>query len=452
MPILTILAPLLPSARIGDTGTIKVGFSGKPWKDVQGYQFVPEAETGKVRVGDSLVIEAVTPGGGLLPAGTRVRLSGRGFTPQSSVQIGSVALTQVTQRDSEELEVTLATAADLTAKRVVVRNADGAVADFYPALRGEINPGFQDLGIQPIFPSRTDSAATGWPMVQNASNEPVELTYMARIGAGVYLRYPTATGRLGPGEIAAGPPISFANSVSSSSALSLSASKPVRMMSLRVAGPEEGSPAGAMIPIAASAIAPVLRETWADGKPSCFEGPSGGDATDAACVAWLAGPTRPNPLTLNVAASASPVLVSASATTADGNPWLSVSPEHATVCGVSSECGATAFSVRMNPSMLEPGEYSGAVTVTAEGSAYPTRTVPVVLRVANSLISVNPVGSVIFSVDSEGRGATPVELKVASSGAPAKISVKVQGDAKGGDWLTVSPSEAMTPATLHGVC
>lgn len=447
-PILTITAAVLINARAGDRASIAVSFGGKPWKDLQGYQFLPEAEPGQLRVGGSLVIETVTPGGGLLPMGTHVRISGQGFTAQTKVEIEGAVLQDVVSIGPQELEAVLGAPADLTGKRVVVRNPDETEADFYPALRGRSSSSFQKVAFQPIFPSRTDLAAEGWPLVQNASTEPVDLTYTARIGAGVYLRYPTATARLEPGEIAAGPPTSLGQSVSPSSAWALSASKPVRMMSVRAPSPEEGGLTGELIPLPAASIAPVLQETWTEGKPVCVEELSGSLNSVPTCVAWPAGPTRPNPLALSLSASASSVPVTASAITATGGPWLSISPEHATVCGRSSDCTMTTFSVRMNSLMLEPGEYNGAIVFTADGSAYPSRTVPVILRVASNIISVKPAGSLVFTSNADGSGAAPIVLEVTSSGTPARISASVVNEQKDGEWLSITPSEATTPATL----
>lgn len=448
MPILTITAAVLINARAGDRASIAVSFGGKPWKDLQGYQFLPEAEPGQLRVGGGLAIDTVTPGGGLLPMGTQVRIAGQGFNDQTKVEIEGAVLKDLVFLGPQELEALLGAPADLTGKRVVVRNQDGMAADFYPTLRGRSSSSFQTVAFQPIFPSRTDLAADGWPMVQNASTEPVDLTYTARIGAGVYLRYPTATGRLEPGEIAAGPPTSLGQSVSASSAWTLSASKPVRMMSVRAPTPEEGGSTGELIPLPAASIAPVLQETWTDGKPVCVEELSTSLDGAPACVAWPGGPTRPNPLALSLSASASSVPVTATAITATGGPWLSISPEHATVCGKSSDCPMTTFSVRMNSLGLEPGEYSGAITFTAEGSAYLSRTVPVILRVASSIISVKPAGSLVFSSNADGSSAAPIVLEVTSSGTPTRISVSVVNEQKDGEWLSITPSEATTPAAL----
>ncbi|MGJ5819792.1 hypothetical protein [Paludibaculum fermentans] len=448
VPAFTITVPVLVSARVGDGTAITANFAGKPWKDVQGYQYLPEGEPGQLRVGGSLVIEAVTPGGGLLPAGTRVRIEGLGFTAQTTIEIEGAVVEAAVYNGPKAMEVTLASPADLTGKRVVARNPDGTLADFFSSLRGHAGTGFPGAEFQPVFPSRTALLASGWPMVQNASTEAIDVTYVARIGAGAYLQYPTATGRLEPGEIAAGPPVSLANRVAPSWALTLSASKPVRMMTLRAPGPEEGGLEGELIPQAAWSVAPVLHATWTDGKPVCFEDMSAEVTEDPACVAWPVGPTRPNALSLNVRASASPVQVTASVSTNDAGPWLSISPEHATVCGDSANCQPTPFSVRLNSLGLAPGEYSGTLHFTSSGSSYPPLAVPVILRVAASVISVKPAGSVIFTANADGSGAAPVELKVTSSGAPALISAGILKEQKDGEWLSIFPTEATTPATL----
>lgn len=170
-----------------------------------------------------------------------------------------------------------------------------------------------------------------------------------------------------------------------------------------------------------------------------------GATEDPACVVWLTGSTRTSSLALNLRASALSIPVTASTSTTDGVPWLSVSPEHATVCGGSSDCQGTTFSVRVNPSGLAVGEYRGSLVFASSNAMCPPRVVPLVLRVAESIISVKPAGGLSFISKADGSVAAPIELKVSSTGAQARISASILKEQTHGAWLSITPEEATTP-------
>src|SRR5258708_6616975 len=91
VPLLTITIPVLASAKSA-VAAISMVAGSTPWRDVEGNRYVPVAETAQFKTGGGPSIDSVTPGGGILPAATRVRLAGRGFTPSTAIQIEGVVV------------------------------------------------------------------------------------------------------------------------------------------------------------------------------------------------------------------------------------------------------------------------------------------------------------------------------------------------------------------------
>ena len=68
----------------------------------------------QMHVGGSLSIQDVVPGGGLVPAGTLVRIDGTGFTPATTLQIDGVSVSSTQFVNSREFNFTLGVPTDLT--------------------------------------------------------------------------------------------------------------------------------------------------------------------------------------------------------------------------------------------------------------------------------------------------------------------------------------------------
>ncbi len=78
MPVAAITVPVLTTAR---SATIRVEPSAKPWRDVEGYELQVTPAAVEFRPGGSLAIDAVTPAGGPLPSGTKLRITGKDRSP-----------------------------------------------------------------------------------------------------------------------------------------------------------------------------------------------------------------------------------------------------------------------------------------------------------------------------------------------------------------------------------
>lgn len=131
--------------------------------------------------------------------------------------------------------------------------------------------------------------------------------------------------------------------------------------------------------------------------------------------------------------------------TSAGSNWLLV----------SSTSGTTPsnLSITANPAGLGIGTYTGAVTIAAtSGSvANSPQTVPVTLNVTSSnALSVSAV-SLSFAQAGGGPAPAPQTVSVASSGGSSGAQITFAAAViynQGQSWLTVSPSNATTPATL----
>jgi uncharacterized protein (TIGR03437 family) len=150
--------------------------------------------------------------------------------------------------------------------------------------------------------------------------------------------------------------------------------------------------------------------------------------------AYQSGGNLLPPQTVKVTAT-SAVAFTASAA---GGTWLSVGPAS----------GTTPFSLSVSvyPTGLSAGNYSGTITITAPGASNSPQTVSVSLAVTSSTsaptISVNP--SVLnYAYQSGGNLPQAQAVTVAASSAVAFTAA-----ASGGTWLSVSPANGITPASL----
>lgn len=150
--------------------------------------------------------------------------------------------------------------------------------------------------------------------------------------------------------------------------------------------------------------------------------------------------TQPASQTLAVSASGGANLsFTAGASTTSGGNWLSVAPTSGTT--------PANLTVSVNTAGLAPGVYSGAVTITSGQASNSPLRVPVTLTVTSApALTVSP-SSLSFSF--QIGGATPASKTVAlgSSGFPLSFTAAASTTG-GGNWLSVTPANGTTPATL----
>ena len=121
-PILTMAMPVKPTAVPGKTAQLVLDPSLSRWVDPNGQDYPVLLTNGLLTVGGTLSISNILPGGGVVPAGTKIRILGMGFQPDSKVQVHDAILATSTYVSANELDVTLTTDVNMTSRRIRVVN------------------------------------------------------------------------------------------------------------------------------------------------------------------------------------------------------------------------------------------------------------------------------------------------------------------------------------------
>ncbi len=123
---------------------------------------MPAAKNGVLTIGGSVSITNVVPGGGLLPAGTVVRLLGTGFNRNTKLAFKELTVRDVTYISPTEMQFTLNAAADPSGTQIRARNDDNSEAIYYSYLRA-VPVGASGRALlnacHPLFPNGLKSAA-----------------------------------------------------------------------------------------------------------------------------------------------------------------------------------------------------------------------------------------------------------------------------------------------------
>ncbi|HKD42001.1 MAG TPA: IPT/TIG domain-containing protein [Myxococcaceae bacterium] len=134
-PIIAVSIPVRPDAVPEQTALLILDPSSSYWVAPSGETYEQEVVWGKFTVGGSVSISNIVPGGGLVPAGSTISVSGIGFQPGTLVQIEGVELESTLYVDPTRLDVVLAKQTQMHGKRVTVTNNDGSSATYYSYLR-----------------------------------------------------------------------------------------------------------------------------------------------------------------------------------------------------------------------------------------------------------------------------------------------------------------------------
>ena len=121
-PILTMAMPVKTTAIPGKTAPLVLDPSLSRWVDPNGQDYPVLLTNGLVTVGGTLSISNILPGGGVVPAGTKIRILGMGFHPDSKVQVNEAILATSTYVSANEIDVTLTTNVNMTSRRIRVVN------------------------------------------------------------------------------------------------------------------------------------------------------------------------------------------------------------------------------------------------------------------------------------------------------------------------------------------
>ena len=416
LPILTVTVPVLASAPAGTVSAITLDPSdARFWLDVQNNRYAVTVTPGSVRVGGSLSVQNLVPGGGLLPAGALVRVHGTGFSAGTAAGIDGVNVSNVQFAGTGEVDLTLGGAADLTGKRVVLRNPDGAQVEYFSAMPSAPDQAPARFAtIQPLLSMQTWTSASvrftirgGAIALQNPNPTAVDVILQSQDP--IFPGDGQTTVTIPPGALNI-----YSNGGSAEGGLQAFASLPVRMLGMSFPPPESG-----FTLVAPLAALPPIHQLTASPAAVSFQ--------------WQAG----------TAAVPSPVNVSLSATQTNFHFTFSVTSPAAPFSVMPTQATApfAPITVTVNPVGLSAGTYSGNIILTPEGPNATVTTIPLSLTVrSTALLAVNPQTLTFSSDFSQG-------LKVESNGNPLAFTVAAS-DGPGPHWLTVSPSDGTTPAQL----
>jgi uncharacterized protein (TIGR03437 family) len=198
VPLIELTLPV-DKARVIDVNTAYTFFS-----DLNGRGYCLGAvQSGGIRVGGTLSVENVIPGGGIVPAGSTLRIVGTGFTPftpSTKVTIEGVSIASTKFVSPTLMQMTLAAATEMTGKRVRVENPDGQQVDYWSWLHDVAAPassaGGQTLYVADVFPLNltasatfgrsfsTEPSASLWLALQNPSPSAVDVTVSNSVAPG----------------------------------------------------------------------------------------------------------------------------------------------------------------------------------------------------------------------------------------------------------------------------
>jgi uncharacterized protein (TIGR03437 family) len=153
------------------------------------------------------------------------------------------------------------------------------------------------------------------------------------------------------------------------------------------------------------------------------------------------GATAPAAQTITVSSTPVSLTFAASAVTATGGSWLSVSPSSGSTTGT--------VQVSVNAGSLAVGTYTGSVTITASGASGSPITYPVTLNVVTPItITATPV-TLSFAAILNASAPAAQTVQVSASGASAAFGFAAAATtASGGNWLSVSPATGTEPGSI----
>ena len=414
LPLLAVTVPVLAGAPAGTVSAIAFDASRPWWTDAQNNAYSVTVAPGSVTVGGRLSVQNLTPGGGLLPAGALVRIHGTGFTAATTASIDGVSLLSAQFAGPGEIDLTLGGAADLTGKRVVLRNPDGSQVEYYSAMPSAPDQASASFaGVQPLLSMQTWTSAAvrftirgGGMALQNPNPTAVDVILQAMNSISPLDSETTVT--VPPGAL-----IVYSNGHAMDQGFRALADPPLRMLGMSF--PPPYSPFSLAAPLPA-----LLQVHQLAASPA------------AVSFQWQAGTVVPAPVSVSLDPAGG--LIFGFQVTPPAAPF-SVTPTQATAYA--------KLTVAVNPVGLGAGTYSGNIVVTPEGPNAIVTTIPLTLTVSEAALLVTDSRNLTIF----GPSNISQSLQIESNGNPITFTAAASGGA-GPHWLSVSPSGATTPAQL----
>jgi uncharacterized protein (TIGR03437 family) len=416
LPVLTFTIPVLSTAAIGTVSPVTA--TATNWTDAAGKAFTVTVGAGSVTIGGTLSVQNLSPGGGLMPAGTVVKINGTGFTASTVVTLAQVSIAKTQFVSAQEIDLTLASAAELTAKRLVLQNGDGEQAQFFSAMpsapdrvpQGGSTTNHYMLSMQTFASAGQQFNIIGGGLIvlQNQNLTPVTV-YLESINPVPFVPPPVTI----PAQS-----MYVYSTVETGIADGLAAvsSEPIRSLA-----PSFGNPGYSVPGLPSWKMTPTqpLAQT-----------PSASPATVS--FVWQAGTAAPAAVTVSLSEGfpAAFTLVST------GAPFL-VTPSQGALPGT--------IAVSVSPSGLGAGTYSGSIEVTPVGPNATMLTIPMTLTVTSSPYLLATPSSVVqyYSSLNSFQPGQPQSINVTSSGNSASFTASSNVP-----WMTVSPASGTAPGTI----
>jgi uncharacterized protein (TIGR03437 family) len=429
LPIFVVTVPVLATASLGATSLVTVDPTQSPWQDQQGNAYTITVNPGTFTVGGSLSIQSVTPGGGLLPAGTVIRIDGTGFNPTATVTIDGVSVASTQFVSAQQMRVTLGGSTELTGKHVHVQTATGPQSAYFCSLSSA--PANVTSTVFPLLPQTTYSDVT-WDhpitaritesvALLNQTVSPVVVTFFFTSSSGMVTVAPSIS--IPAGELYLLDSKTFGSGLGT---LAMLSSAPIRMLEYKVITPLS------VTPIPEYSVFPPGTLNVTNALPQPLASPSG------ATWSWQIGTTAPLPVTTVVSGNL-PFTATVSST-----PWLSV----------SADVENRTLTLTPHVSGLAVGVYAGSVLLrTVLPASLSALTVPDVLLLVIIQVSASPLitafGDTRFTATSGATTPVTGAISTGSNGNPAQFSVSVNTGSIG--WLTAMPLSGTTPGSIEVV-
>jgi uncharacterized protein (TIGR03437 family) len=444
LPAATVAIPVLPEAAAGATAAITIDPSARPWKDPNGAVFALAVQPGSVTAGGSFTIQNVTPGGGLQPAGSVIRVEGSGFRPDTAIEMPGVALAATVYVSPTEIDMTLGGSAEVTGKLIRATNPNGAIADYVSSLRG-IPSEPSAARVQPLFPLRTYSSIVDGPLPSSrGGRRAIALENQNVTAVDVQLEIIDIFGGLSGRKAFSLPPGGIllqdigALGLIYGDRVGVLPSQPIRAVALAT---PTYFPAG---PPSDLAAAPVASETSPDYTK--FQIPDDPLQVSPGSLSFRsqAGVSVPNSNDISVSSkvhSFEDVNYTASAITNTGGTWLSVTPLQ------GSAAKSPTLTAKVDSTALTPGIYTGTITVTPSVQGSKPLTIPVTVTVSAQPFIISLGVTDYFNLAPGAASAPPQSISVLSTGNPAPLAISAKTDS-GGNWLSLASTTATTPAKV----
>ncbi len=418
-PILTIAAPVRAGLALGTTVPINLDLTGSFMRDLLGANYTISPKHGTLTIGGSISITNVIPGGGMLAAGTNVRLLGTGFTAQTDVS-GIPGTPRFIS--STEIDFTLPAATDLRAARIRAKNRDNSEATYYSYLRtAPIGTSARALlaSAVPLFSSRGQTTSAFRPAsVPSGGFAAVALENSAQSPVNVLLElYGGDNVRTSQATVSMPAASRYSRTVQEIFGVALPSNGYVRFS------------AG----IAIQTVGLIGDDSTSSFTVQAFDNsaapppPAAALTVSPASLSFtaIAGGAAPAPqnITLGVTGNPSSFAITSSA------PWLSVN--------IPSGTAPAVIAVSVTANNLPIGTYSGTLTIS------PGLTVPVNLTVTvPPTLNISPT-SLSFTAQVGGPPPATQSLNLSSGIVAQNFTITSNAP-----WLFVNSNTGTTPASI----